>query len=119
MIDRTGETGEPWGVPTVKIKGSDVLPLNLSLTVRSLRKDRHQLVSSGAKPRLEKVWISLSWLMLSKNPCMSNRSKPVLSPAWWAARMSCRRVSPASRVDEAFRPPNWLLGTRACVSISL
>src|SRR5258707_7932470 len=66
MVDSTGNTGEPWGVPTVKLKGSDVSPLKRSWTVRSFRKDLHQLVSSGVKPRLAKVWISQSWLILSK-----------------------------------------------------
>ena len=48
-MERTGESGESCGVPVVKSMGSYVLPLNLSLTVRSLRKDLpvHHLTSSG------------------------------------------------------------------------
>jgi len=68
MVERTGNIGEPCGVPTMKSKGSDVLPLNLSLTVRSFRKDLHHLTSSGAKPRSVKVLINRSWLILSKYP---------------------------------------------------
>ena len=48
---RTGDTGDPWGVPTTKSKVSEISLLNLSLTMRSLRKDWHHLVSFGAKPR--------------------------------------------------------------------
>src|SRR5216684_6445306 len=36
--DRTSKIGNPWGVPTVNSNGSDILPLNRSLTMWSLRK---------------------------------------------------------------------------------
>src|SRR5258708_37618877 len=75
--DRTGEIGDPWGVPTVNSNGSDVLPLNWSLTVRSLRKEQHQLTISGGKPRSAIICVSHLWLTLSKNPWISKRSKPV------------------------------------------
>lgn len=58
ILWRTGDTGDPWRVPTTKSKGSEVLPLSLSLTVRllrPLRNDLHHLVSSGANPRFKKV----------------------------------------------------------------
>jgi len=42
-VERTGDTGEPCGVPTVKSKGSDVCPLNLRRTVRSSRKESEGL----------------------------------------------------------------------------
>src|SRR5258707_5735633 len=77
MTDSTGETGDPWGVPTVKSNGSDVLPLNRSLTEWSLRKERHQLTISGGKPRSAIICVSHSWLTLSKNPWISKRSRPV------------------------------------------
>ena len=103
----------------MKSKGSDDLPLKRRRTVRSFRKERHHLTNCGAKPRLMKIFISLSWLMLSKNPCMSNSSIPVRKPALCAACMSWSSVRPASRVDEAFRPPNCVVGTRACLVMSL
>jgi hypothetical protein len=65
-VDRTGETGEPCGVPTAKSNGSEARPLNLRRTVRFVRKDRHQLTGSGAKPRLATIATSLLWLTWSK-----------------------------------------------------
>jgi hypothetical protein len=60
MMDRTGNTGEPCGVPTLKSKGSNVRLLNLSVTVRSARKELHHRTSPGMKLRLAKTLTSLS-----------------------------------------------------------
>src|SRR5229473_650489 len=77
MTDSTSETGDPWGVPTVKSNGSDILLLNRSLTEQSLRKEWHQPTISGGKPRSESICTNLLWLTLSKNPWMSKRRRPV------------------------------------------
>ena len=73
MADRTGEIGEPCGVPTNDGKGSESPPLNFNLTDRSTRKDRVQLTSSGANPMSSTSCTSLRLLTLSKNPAMSKR----------------------------------------------
>ena len=39
MMERTGEIGEPWGVPTSETIGSDRMPLNLRRTLLSARKE--------------------------------------------------------------------------------
>ena len=39
MLERIGEMGELWGEPTMMSIGSDTKPLNLSWTIRSVRKD--------------------------------------------------------------------------------
>jgi hypothetical protein len=45
---------------TTKSKGSDILLLNLSLTVRSLRNNQHHFTNSGVKPKFVKICMSLS-----------------------------------------------------------
>src|SRR5712672_735107 len=74
IMESTGETGKPCGVPTSVSRGSDDLLLNLRCTEWLVRKDLHQLMSSGAKPRFTKTLMSLLRLILSKNPWMSNNS---------------------------------------------
>ena len=98
-VEGTGDTGEPCGVPTIYSKGSDILPLNLSLTVWSFRKDLHHLTSSSANPKSVKIFISRSWLILLKYPWISKSNIPVFSLTWWADWMSWRMARPASKVD--------------------
>src|SRR5260370_7981359 len=75
MMDSTGETGEPCGVPTAKLKGSDEWPLKQSLTVRSCRKEWHHPTISGGKPRSARIWTSYSWFMLLTKPLMHIRRR--------------------------------------------
>jgi hypothetical protein len=50
MIDKMGETGEPWGVPISRLMSSDVKPLKRRRTDLSFKKDVVHLHISGAKP---------------------------------------------------------------------
>jgi hypothetical protein len=61
---------------------------------------------------IRNVWTSLSWLMLSKNPWMSNCKEPQQPPFAWAVAMSCVIARPAWIAEECGRAPNWLVGTR-------
>jgi hypothetical protein len=81
MTERTGEIGDPWGVPTSESIGSESAPLNLRRTLLSARKDSHHLTISGAKPKSLISCTSLGRLTLSKKPEMSKRHNPALSPA--------------------------------------
>ena len=55
MIERTGEIGEPWGVPTWRSYCSEVKLLNLSATWRLVRKDWSHFTISRGKPRALKT----------------------------------------------------------------
>ena len=55
IVDNIRNTRDSCSVPTTKLKGSNVSPLNLSLTVRLLRNNWHHWTSSGAKPRFVKI----------------------------------------------------------------
>ena len=65
---RTGEIGEPCGVPISDTKGLEVRPLNFSFTVQSARKGQVHDTSSCMKPRSVMICISHSLLTLSKKP---------------------------------------------------
>ena len=105
-IERAGEIGEPCGVPMMKLKGLEYHLLKWSLTNLSFMKDLHHRTSSSGNSRSSRICVSLLWLTLSKKPWMSNRSRPVLSPACWADWMSWRSIRPMSSVDEELHPPN-------------
>ena len=81
---RTGEIGEPCGVPTSDLKGLEVRPLNFSFTVQSAKKAWVHKTSLCAKPRSAMICVSHSLLTLSKKPWMLKRSRPVHRPAAWA-----------------------------------
>jgi hypothetical protein len=58
-----------------------------------------------------KTTTNLWWFMLSEKPEMSKRREAQTSPLAWAVRMSCWRQRPASTVEDAFLPLNWVVGT--------
>lgn len=80
-------------MPTTMSIGSEVNPLNLNWTTRGRRglqgiMRAHRQIFS-ASPTIRKVWTSLSWLMLSKNPWISNCKEPQQPPH----RMGCSNVA--------------------------
>src|SRR5712672_699477 len=65
-VERTGEIGEPCGVPPSERNGSEVWLLNFRQTERSERKDFVHETISSAKPRSATTWTSRPLLILSK-----------------------------------------------------
>ena len=55
MIDRTGEIGDPCGVPTSRERGSAVSPLKRREMRQSVRNDLSQLTKGFGKPILSKI----------------------------------------------------------------
>src|SRR5260221_11954264 len=91
ITKRTGDTGEPCGVPTLVAKGSDSKPLKRSWTVHSERKDLVHATSAGAKPRSSTICTSLALFTLSKKPWMLKRRTPAQRPEERADWPSCSR----------------------------
>ena len=73
--DKTGDKGEPWGVPLVILKMSELYSLTQSLARLPVRKERVHLHTFSGKPLIRKIWAALSGLMLSKKPEMSNKMR--------------------------------------------
>ena len=62
ITDRTGEMGDPWGVPMSNSSGSERVLFNLSHTFLLSRYDSHHAMISGVKPRSLISWMSLRQL---------------------------------------------------------
>jgi hypothetical protein len=98
MVERMGESGDPWGVPCEMVVASDVNPLKVIRTCWSVRKEWVHMHMAFGKPRLVMVLTNLLMLRLSKNPCISKRINaaqwPVLIAisAWWMRHMMASTV---------------------------
>src|SRR6266702_2587566 len=93
------------------LRESLVAPLKERLTDRSSRKLRvqSQIFRGTRKPSDSKMWLRRAWFTSSKKPLMSNSKMQYLSLWACASSTSRRSVRAASRWEEAFRPPNWVV----------
>src|SRR6266566_1039495 len=99
MLGRVGENGELCDAPTAMSIGSGVNPLDLSWTTRPARNDMSHRQMFSANPKIRNVWTSLSRLILSKNPWISNCKGPQQPPKVWAPAMSCERETPPGLLE--------------------
>ena len=74
-VDKTGDRGEPCGVPVVMLKGSEVYIPKLREAIWPVKKERVQSHILEGNPRLCSVCVAQRGLTLSKNPEMLKRRR--------------------------------------------
>jgi len=107
MTKRSGEMGEPWGVPTAT--GENILgdPGKRSLHMRLVRKQPTHAMRYLWAPLARSADMSWPGSTLSKPPLMSRNKDETLDPSLWRRRISCVRVDVASKVERPRRDPVW------------
>ncbi|KAJ7492206.1 hypothetical protein FB451DRAFT_1021433 [Mycena latifolia] len=85
---RTGDTGDPWGIPFLTGFSALILPSRHTAASRSVKKDPTHL-TRGRGMRLRRISRrSRSWFTLSKKPEMSKVRTEVTNPWFRAASTS-------------------------------
>ena len=107
MTNKSGETGEPWGVPTDT--GGNTLgdPWYRSWQDLPDSKDLVQDTRYGLTPLALSMPQRVEGLTLLKPPLMSRKSVETFLPAIWRVFTSWVRMVTASEADRPASEPHW------------
>jgi len=107
MTKRSGEMGEPWGVPTETGENNLGEAWNSSRHMRLVRKLPTHAVRYLWAPFPRSADVSWPGSTLSNPPFMSRKIDETLEPTLWRRPTSWVRVNMASKVERPGRDPVW------------